>query len=77
LPTSSATFGIGFKLKIMFLKGAGTAIGELPPYFMARASRLSGEIDEEERQLEELVKEKDQTSKMVQYCKWDNLLTVW
>jgi len=32
-----------------FLWGAGTAIGELPPYFMARAARLSGEkLDEEE-----------------------------
>ncbi|KAG8451666.1 hypothetical protein GDO86_003744 [Hymenochirus boettgeri] len=29
--------------------GAGTAIGELPPYFMARAARLSGvETDDEE-----------------------------
>lgn len=26
-----------------FLWGAGTAIGELPPYFVARAARLSGE----------------------------------
>lgn len=25
-----------------FLWGAGTALGELPPYFMARAARLSG-----------------------------------
>ena len=25
-----------------FCWGAGTAIGELPPYFMARAARLSG-----------------------------------
>lgn len=25
-----------------FLWGAGTALGELPPYFMAKASRLSG-----------------------------------
>lgn len=30
-----------------FLWGAGTALGELPPYFMAKASRLSG-IDEDE-----------------------------
>ncbi|XP_042298201.1 vacuole membrane protein 1 isoform X2 [Sceloporus undulatus] len=31
--------------------GAGTAIGELPPYFMARAARLSGaEPDDEEYQ---------------------------
>lgn len=27
--------------------GAGTAIGELPPYFMARAARLSGHDLEE------------------------------
>lgn len=24
--------------------GAGTALGELPPYFMARAARLSGYV---------------------------------
>jgi len=28
--------------------GAGTAIGELPPYFMARAARLSGQAEEGE-----------------------------
>ncbi|XP_071194848.1 vacuole membrane protein 1-like isoform X1 [Salvelinus alpinus] len=28
--------------------GAGTAIGELPPYFMARAARLSGEEPDDE-----------------------------
>ena len=39
-------------------QGAGTAIGELPPYFMARAARLSGQIDEEEQELEELLLEK-------------------
>ncbi|EDO42085.1 predicted protein [Nematostella vectensis] len=32
-----------------FMWGAGTALGELPPYFMARAARLSGvEPDDEE-----------------------------
>ena len=31
------------------VQGAGTAIGELPPYFMARAARLSGaEPDDED-----------------------------
>lgn len=31
--------------------GAGTALGELPPYFMARAARISGqEPDDEEYQ---------------------------
>ena len=34
-------------------QGAGTAIGELPPYFMARAARLSGQEDEEFEELEE------------------------
>lgn len=40
--------------------GAGTAIGELPPYFMARTSRLSGSSAEEEEleELEELVRER-------------------
>ena len=41
------------------LQGAGTAIGELPPYFMARAARLSGQMDEEEQELEELISGKD------------------
>jgi hypothetical protein len=30
-----------------FMWGAGTALGELPPYFVARAHRLSGEDEEE------------------------------
>lgn len=30
--------------------GAGTAIGELPPYFMARTARLSGEKLEDEEE---------------------------
>ncbi|KAF5286550.1 hypothetical protein FQA39_LY16233 [Lamprigera yunnana] len=37
--------------------GAGTALGELPPYFMARAARLSGfdpEEDDDLREFEEL-----------------------
>ena len=38
-----------------FCWGAGTAIGELPPYFMARAARLSGsEPGEEEKEFLEL-----------------------
>ncbi|GAB1597392.1 vacuole membrane protein 1 isoform X1 [Argonauta hians] len=41
--------------------GAGTAIGELPPYFMAKTSRLSGSENEEEElgELEELVRERN------------------
>lgn len=30
-----------------FMWGAGTALGELPPYFVARAHRLAGEQEEE------------------------------
>lgn len=41
------------------LKGAGTAIGELPPYFMAQAARLSGQIDEEEQKIEDLLAGKE------------------
>jgi len=33
--------------------GAGTALGELPPYFMARAARLTGQIDEDDEDLNE------------------------
>ncbi len=33
------------------LKGFGTAIGELPPYFMARGARLSGKLGAEEIEL--------------------------
>ncbi|KAJ8921223.1 hypothetical protein NQ315_013695 [Exocentrus adspersus] len=42
--------------------GAGTALGELPPYFMARAARLSGidpEEDDELKELEELERKKN------------------
>lgn len=44
-----------------FMWGAGTAIGELPPYFMARAARLSGaDIDDDEfEEIEELIHEKE------------------
>lgn len=37
-----------------FLWGAGTALGELPPYFMARASRLSGTDYQDFDDLQEL-----------------------
>jgi len=51
------------------MQGAGTALGELPPYFMARAARLSGEIDEEEQELEELLQEKSENpANLVRSC---------
>ena len=41
------------------LKGAGTAIGELPPYFMARAARQSGADpdDEDYEEFEEMLEQ--------------------
>lgn len=45
-----------------FLWGAGTALGELPPYFMARASRLSGydpDDADDLKEFEELNKKRD------------------
>lgn len=45
-----------------FLWGAGTALGELPPYFMAKASRLSGydpDDGEDLKEFEELNKKRD------------------
>ena len=45
---------------LLYIQGAGTAIGELPPYFMARAARLSGVDleDDEFEEIEELLHEK-------------------
>jgi hypothetical protein len=37
-----------------FLWGLGTAIGELPPYFMARASAMAGKTNEEVEELRKL-----------------------
>lgn len=41
-----------------FLWGAGTAMGELPPYFVARAASAAGGIDEE---LEDILENDDGT----------------
>lgn len=43
-----------------FMWGAGTALGELPPYFMAKAARLSGQAHED---LD--LEEGEQSSKLV------------
>lgn len=50
-----------------FLWGAGTALGELPPYFMARAARLSGydpEDAEDLQEFEELQKKRELGEKL-------------
>ncbi|XP_059207523.1 vacuole membrane protein 1-like isoform X5 [Centropristis striata] len=56
---SSVGLGTGLHTFLLYL-GAGTAIGELPPYFMARAARLSGADpdDEDYQRFEEIL---DQT----------------
>eukprot|EP00126_Sphaerothecum_destruens_P005904 Sdes_comp19105_c0_seq1m9782 len=60
-PASSTTSKVSFsailsKVRLeAFLWGAGTALGELPPYFVARTARLSGENPEEiEEEIEEI-----------------------
>ena len=48
--------------------GAGTALGELPPYFMARAARLSGYDPDDEDDLaefEELQRKKENPELLV------------
>lgn len=63
--SGGATIGI---LKVMskvrleaFMWGAGTALGELPPYFMAKAARLSGDEDLEDLEALEELMEKEKT----------------
>lgn len=61
LPISMSIWAILSKVRVeAFCWGAGTAIGELPPYFMARAARLSGsdpgEDTEEFLELQEKLK---------------------
>lgn len=51
----SAVLAIMAKVRLeAFMWGAGTALGELPPYFMARAARLSGGADDDEDEDDEL-----------------------
>ena len=44
-----------------FMWGLGTAIGELPPYFMARAAAQAGKSNEEIEELKELEQNKPTT----------------
>lgn len=54
--TAISIWAIMSKVRIeAFCWGAGTALGELPPYFMAKAARLSGyDPDDEEDEFQEL-----------------------
>jgi hypothetical protein len=55
------------------LWGAGTAIGELPPYFVARAARLAGqrskEMEKLEKELQGKTEEKQEKSALSQFLK--------
>jgi hypothetical protein len=55
------------------LWGAGTAIGELPPYFVARAARLAGkrskEMEKLEREMQGKTEEKQEKSAFNQFVK--------
>ncbi|KAI2801134.1 Vacuolar membrane protease [Blomia tropicalis] len=62
--TAITVWSIMSKVRIeAFMWGAGTALGELPPYFISRAHRLAGdsqdEMLEEFEELEDLVPELD------------------
>lgn len=57
-----------------FMWGAGTAIGELPPYFMARAARLSG-TDPDDEELEE-VEELERLTSLKDQSLWTKLKKV-
>ncbi|VEN61499.1 unnamed protein product [Callosobruchus maculatus] len=62
-PLSISIWSIMSKVRLEAMCwGAGTALGELPPYFMARAARLSGidpeDEDDDLKELEELEKKK-------------------
>jgi len=50
-----------------FLWGLGTSIGELPPYFVARAASLAGRKHEE---LEEMVDDNRQATTMDKLKVW-------
>jgi len=65
LSTVVSIFAILSKVRLEAICwGAGTALGELPPYFMARAARLSGidpdDEDDELAEFEELQKKKQE-----------------
>uniref|UniRef100_A0AAX7TK28 Vacuole membrane protein 1 n=1 Tax=Astatotilapia calliptera TaxID=8154 RepID=A0AAX7TK28_ASTCA len=59
---SSVGLGTGLHTFLLYL-GVGTAIGELPPYFMARAARLSGTEpdDEDYQEFEEMLDQAEAT----------------
>ena len=76
----SSIWAIMSKVRIeAFCWGAGTALGELPPYFMARAHRLSGyDSDEEEDEYDELQEKiANQEEMVITYLIHGNKLRNW
>lgn len=62
VPMAMSLWLIMSKIRLeSFMWGAGTALGELPPYFMARAARLSGgSIDDDDlKELEQISDKSD------------------
>lgn len=67
---TTSLWNIMFKVRVeAMMWGAGTALGELPPYFMARAARLSGRPPDEDKEdlieFEELLKKEKHPETMV------------
>lgn len=67
---TASLWNIMLKVRVeAMMWGAGTALGELPPYFMARAARLSGRPPDEDKEdlieFEELLKKEEHHETMV------------
>lgn len=67
---TASLWNIMLKVRVeAMMWGAGTALGELPPYFMARAARLSGRPPDEDKEdlieFEELLKKEKHPETMV------------
>nr|CDJ85198.1 Transmembrane protein 49 [Haemonchus contortus] len=58
------------------LWGAGTALGELPPYFMARAARLSGEEPDDE-EYKEFIQLMNANKKGADELSWTDRAKAW
>uniref|UniRef100_A0A2R5LJT0 Putative conserved plasma membrane protein n=1 Tax=Ornithodoros turicata TaxID=34597 RepID=A0A2R5LJT0_9ACAR len=61
--TTVSIFKVMSKVRLeAFMWGAGTALGELPPYFMAKAARISGNEDLEDLEALEALMEKEKST---------------
>lgn len=76
---TASLWNIMLKVRVeAMMWGAGTALGELPPYFMARAARLSGRPPDEDKEdlieFEELLKKEKHHETMVKIVLLFNFL---